>query len=471
MSAHPENPEGTTATDTPPMRATPQAPAPLVVVGAGLAGWTTVREFRKLDTVTPVIVVTADRGDFYAKPSLSNALAQKRTPAQLVTTPAAKMAESLNVSLRAFTTVTGIDTARHELTLQAQDASHTPAQSVTHSLAYGQLVLATGARPIRSPIAGDAADQVLSVNSLDDFAAFHGRLTGALTSEETGEGPCRSAHANSEQVSGKTVLVIGAGLIGCEFANDLLQAGHRVHVVDPSPRPLAALLPEAAGVQLQQALQVLGAHWHFGTTVQAVQAVKGADAEHAGATRSARDATAALTLRVTLADGTQVQADAVLSAIGLRADTGLASAAGLLCERGIVVDRTLQTSAEDVYALGDGAQYASAGARTLPYVMPIMNGAKALAATLIGNKTELVFPLMPVAIKTPALPVVVAAAHPAMQGGWVADATDQPGIWRFVDGQGAQHGFVLTGKSTARRMELSQAMHRPGSDEEHRPLP
>jgi rubredoxin-NAD+ reductase len=235
------------------------------------------------------------------------------------------------------------------------------------------------------------------------------------------------------------VLVIGAGLIGCEFTNDLLQAGHRVHVVDPSPRPLAALLPEVASLHLQQELQNLGAQWHLGTTVQAVEAANAAS------------------VRVTLADGTPIQADAVLSAIGLRADTALASAAGLVCERGIVVDAYLQTSAEHIYALGDGAQYASAGRRTLPYVMPIMNAAKALAATLAGNRTELVFPLMPVAIKTPALPIVVSAAHPALQGRWVAEAEGSPGVWRFVDAQGAQRGFLLTGKSTARRMELSRA--------------
>ncbi len=61
-----------------------QAP-PVVVIGAGLAGWTTVREFRKLDRTTPVTLVTGDSGDFYAKPSLSNAFAQGRLPAQLVT--------------------------------------------------------------------------------------------------------------------------------------------------------------------------------------------------------------------------------------------------------------------------------------------------------------------------------------------------------------------------------------------------
>ena len=72
----------------------------LVIIGAGLAGWTTAREFRKLDTSTPIVLVTSDSGDFYAKPTLSNALAQKRTTEQLVSTPAAKMAETLQVQLR-----------------------------------------------------------------------------------------------------------------------------------------------------------------------------------------------------------------------------------------------------------------------------------------------------------------------------------------------------------------------------------
>lgn len=441
MSAHPAIHIGTSDTADISVHQ-----APLVVIGAGLAGWTTVREFRKLDSLTPVIVVTADSGDFYAKPGLSNALAQKRTPAQLISTPAAKMAETLNVTLLARTKVTSIDTARQEITLQSSATSRT--------LTYSQLVLATGAQPIRSAIAGNAADQVHSVNSLDDFAAFYDRLSGPTTDAPSSVTPqVPNASANS-----KTVLVIGAGLIGCEFANDLLQAGHRVHVVDPSPRPLAALLPPEASMQLQTALQELGAKWHFGTTVQAV------DAQDAPARMSpepqarAMDASVRPVLRITLADGTQVLADAVLSAIGLRADTALASAAGLACERGIVVDSFLQTSTAQIYALGDGAQYASAGNRTLPYVMPIMNAARALAATLHGNRTKLVFPLMPVSIKTPALPIVVSAAHPALSGHWVADTQDPQGTWRFLDSESLQRGFVLTGKSTARRMELSKTM-------------
>jgi hypothetical protein len=131
-----------------------------IVIGAGLAGWTTIREFRKLDPDTPVTLITADSGDFYAKPTLSNAFAQQRGPTQLVTTPAARMAETLKVTLLAHTEVLAIDPAQRRV------------RTGQGEIDYRDLVLATGAHAIRLPLAGDAAEQVLSVNSLDDFAAF-----------------------------------------------------------------------------------------------------------------------------------------------------------------------------------------------------------------------------------------------------------------------------------------------------------
>jgi rubredoxin-NAD+ reductase len=381
---------------------------PVIVVGSGLAGWTTVRELRKLDPQLPITLLSADAGHFYAKPSLSNALAQGRAPQQLVTTQAAAMAQSQNVTLLAETRVLSIDPAGQSL------------RTVQGELPWRALVLATGARPIRAPIGGDAADAVLAVNSLDDFAAFHGRLK-----------------------PGARVLIIGAGLIGCEFANDLALAGHGVSVVDPASRPLAALLPEAAALQLQQALEGLGVRWHFGRTVSRVEHSAGAP------------------LQVTLSDGTQVQADLVLSAIGLRPDTTLASAAGLVCDRGIVVDTLLQTSAGGIHALGDAAQYGpgrwSAGAvsnaRTMPYVMPIMSAARALAATLNGQPTEVRFPVMPVSVKTPACALVLVAPPPGTPGDW---QDVESGVWQFVQPDGRIGGFVLSGKQPpARRAQMT----------------
>jgi rubredoxin-NAD+ reductase len=383
---------------------------PIIIIGAGLAGWTTAREIRKLDARTPLLLVTADGGDFYAKPSLSNAMAQRRSPAQLVSTAAAKMADTLQLTLLAHTPVSAINPADQTI------------RTAQGELAYRQLVLATGAQPIRVPLAGDAAEQVLSVNSLDDFSVFYDRLA------------CEASYEiNSTQAAVKKhIVIMGAGLIGCEFANDLAASGYRVSVVDPSAGPLAALLPAAAGEQLRAALAELGVRWYFGTTVAAVQ--------HASGTAGA--------LSVELASGERLSADVVLSAIGLRANTTLAQAAGLACARGIQVDAHLQTSQPQIYALGDGAQYA--GGRTLPYVMPIMNAAKALAATLTGSPTALVFPVMPVAIKTPAYPMLVAAAAPGTVGEWVAA---EPGVWHLIDPQGLRLGFVLTGAQTARRAE------------------
>lgn len=388
--------------------------SPVIVIGSGVAGWTTVREFRKLDASTPVVLITADSGDFYAKPTLSNAYAQKRGPAQLVTTPAAKMVETLQVTLIDHARVESLEPSARTLSVRQGDA--------VQSLSYRQLVLATGAHPIRIPLQGDAATQVRSINTLDDFAGFHAALGVDATVPGSGEG--------------KTVVIMGAGLIGCEFANDLALAGVQVHVADPAARPLAALLPAEASEQLQVALSGLGVQWHFGTSVAYV------NTDTSGK------------LLTTLADGCTVKADLVLSAIGLRADTALALAAGLACERGVLVNTRLETSAADVYALGDCAQYESAGQRTLPYVMPVMTAARALAATLAGTPTEVVFPLMPVSIKTPALPIVVAAAHPATAGHWEAEGGE--GAWRFVDSSGQQRGFVLAGKSTARRMEMAK---------------
>jgi rubredoxin---NAD+ reductase len=403
---------------------------PLIIIGTGLAGWSTAREFRKLDSTTPVLLITADGGHFYAKPSLSNAFAQKRTPEQLVSTPAARMVETQNVSLLAHTRVQAIDPAT---------------QTITTSkgvFQYSQLVLATGAQPIRVPLAGDAADQVLSVNSLDDFSAFHTQLTGA-------GGLQNSSESSPASDARKHVLIMGAGLIGCEFANDLAASGYQVTVVDPSDGPIAALLPAEAGAQLREALTRLGVTWHFGATVKSVNRTPG------GGLLSS-------TLQVELSNGQVALVDIVLSAIGLRANTVLAQAAGLACERGVVVDTVLQTSAPKIYALGDSAQYASAGSRTLPYVMPIMSAARALAATLAGTRTEVVFPLMPVGIKTPALPIVVAAPAPGTPGEWrsaapaVAGEMAESGIWHFMGLKGQHLGFVLSGKQTARRAEQAK---------------
>ncbi len=374
---------------------------PIVIIGTGLAGYTTARELRKLDKDTPLTLISADDGRFYYKPMLSNAYAQNKTPEQLATQDVAQMQTQLTATILAHTRVNSIDAARHTVICDGK------------VLEYSKLVLALGADPIRAPLAGDAADQVLAVNDLADYVRLRQALEGR-----------------------KNVAIIGAGLIGCEFANDLCGAGFTVHVIDPNPAPLNRLLPEAAGAQLRAALMKAGARWHANSKAVSVN--------------RAHDA-----YLVTLSDGTVLDVDVVLSAIGLKPRVALAQQAGIKIARGIVTDRHLQTSAPDVYALGDCAEVAEL---VLPFVMPIMHAARALAKTLAGTPTPVVYPAMPVVVKTPAYPIVVSPPPADVPGAWRVSESDEGVRALFYDAQQHLHGFAFTGKATSEKLALTQQL-------------
>jgi rubredoxin-NAD+ reductase len=372
---------------------------PVVIIGSGLAGYNVARELRKLDREIPLVLITADGGQFYSKPLLSNALASNKTPAAIPLNTAEQMAAQLGATIRTHTRVTAIETAARQMRIGAE------------TLSYSKLVLALGADQVRLPLAGTAADAVMTVNSLDDYTRFRAALEGK-----------------------RRIAIIGAGLIGCEFANDLAAAGYSVESVDIAEQPLPRLLPAAGGALLQEKLATLGVTWHLGTSVKSVD----------------RDGRA---LQVTLANGRMMGADLVLSAIGLKPKLDLAQAAGLNIRRGIVVDRYLATSAEDVYALGDCAEVEGL---VLPFVMPIMHAARALAATLAGRRTAVTYPAMPVLVKTPACPTVVAPPSNGAIGEWLIERSSDSIKSLFIDSAGKLLGFALNGTATAERAKLAR---------------
>ncbi|MEN9452772.1 MAG: hypothetical protein RLZZ369_1831 [Pseudomonadota bacterium] len=380
---------------------------PVVIIGSGLAGYNVAREVRKADAQVPLLVISRDHAGFYSKPMLSNALAGKKTAATLVMKTADKMAAELNTQVLAQTSVEQIDTATRTLRLSNGD-----------TVVYRDLVLALGADPIRLPLEGNAADTVLSVNDLDDFAKFAEALDTA---------------ANGQPV--QRVAILGGGLIGCEFANDLLARGISPTVLDLADRALGRLLPPQSSALLQSKLEANGAAFRFGVAAKSVD-----------------KATSGQGLVVTLSDGSQLETDLVLSAIGLKPRTSLAAQAGLTINRGVVVDQTLQTSAPHVYAVGDMAEVAGLN---LPFVMPIMQQARALAATLAGTTTQVSYPAMPVVVKTPACPTVVCPPAMGTQGQWVVEPVEEGLVSKFVSETGALLGFALQGKATAQRQALA----------------
>ena len=137
---------------------------PIVIVGAGIAGYGLARELRRREAQIDITLIAADRADFYAKPMLSNALARGQTPETLVASTRADMARQLGLTIVPHTCVERIDPDSRTL-LSSSGLYH-----------YRSLVLAIGAEPIRLHFWGDASDEVLSVNHLDDYRRFRERL-------------------------------------------------------------------------------------------------------------------------------------------------------------------------------------------------------------------------------------------------------------------------------------------------------
>jgi len=377
---------------------------PVIIIGTGLAGYSAAREFRKLDRDVPLLMLTADDGAYYTKPQLSNALAHQKSPEALVNSGAAEMAGQLNARILPHLRVDAIDPAARLVRANGQEFH------------YSSLVLALGADPIRLPLAGNAADDVLSVNDLAGYARFRART-----------------------VSARRVLILGAGLVGCEFANDLCGAGYEVDVADVSDQPLGRHLPPRAAAYLRQALEAAGVRWHFKSAVEAVERQDG----H---------------LRVRLATGATIEADIVLSAVGLKPRTALAGNAGLRTARGIVTDRSLQASAPGIYALGDCAEV---GGLVLPFVAPILQAARALARSLAGTATPVNYPAMPVAVKTPACPVVTCPPRPGVTGTWTEETIEEGVRALFHDQHGILHGFALAGSAASPKERLALAKDLP----------
>lgn len=383
---------------------------PIIIVGSGMAGYTLAREFRKLNKEQSLIMITTDDASNYAKPTLSNALVGNKAPDQIALGDAEKMRTQLDMTILTETWVKAINAEQHQIEIETSDQIST--------LDYEKLVLAVGANPIRLAISGDGADDIFVVNNLNDYKAFRNHL---------------------DQRAEKRVLILGAGLIGCEFANDLKNTDHEVTVVDLAPRPLGRLLPEHTATAFQENLEQAGIQFALATTVDKVVKIKqqGADIDY----------------EVTLSNGQRFVVDVVLSAIGLQPNINLAKSSKIHTSRGIIANSLMETNQPDIYAVGDCAEVQGT---LLPYVMPIMQQARALAKTLNGESTHVHYPAMPVAVKTPAAPLTVLPAPTDVEVNWETEEFDDGMLAKAIDQEGTLRGFVLLG-ATAGKQRLSLA--------------
>ncbi len=326
---------------TPVERAAPRSTAALsgrgrgqagiVIVGAGRAGWQMAEALRERDAALPITMVTACAGDVYDKPMLSVAFAKGLAPSALARESGAAAAARLNLRLLPHT---------HALHVTLTASALRTTRGV---LRYAQLVLAHGAAP--RELARLPAEFCWRINHLEAYRLFRKRLDA-----EASAVPQR-------------VAIAGAGLVGCELANDLALAGHAVTLLEAAGRPLAALVDAAASRELLAAWASLPISFEGGVRIERVSAC--------GTVR-----------HIDLADGRRIEAEHLVAATGLATPSRLAASAGLAWKEGIAVEPgTLRTTVANIHALGDCI---SIGGRPQRYIEPIARQARRIAATIVG---------------------------------------------------------------------------------------
>ena len=373
--------------------------APLIVIGSGLAGYTLVKEFRKYNQDRRIIMISQDDGREYSKPMLSTGFSKGKDADSLAMNGADVMSKSLKIEIRTFQQVSAIDTKHKKVVIEEDE------------IEYSDLVLALGSEPIQLPIEGN--EHLMHVNDLMDYYEFH-----------------KSVQDN------KNIVILGAGLVGCEYAHDLSLAGFNVTLVAPEAQPLSRLVPKECGETLIPALQALGVRMFMGRSAMKITKVDDR-------------------FEVSLDDNSTISADVLLSAVGLKARTALAKTAGLTVGKAVEVDRQLKTSENHIYALGDCAEVSGLH---LLYVQPLINCARSLAKTLAGQNNLIQYPVMPVMVKTPSMPVVTCPPSDLSRGQWSIEGRTPHLQAVFRDSDDNLLGYALTGDCVAEKRKFSQEL-------------
>lgn len=373
----------------------------IVIIGSGFAARQLVKNLRKQHGEVPIRLIAADSCDEYNKPELSHVISQNQPATALTRQTSGSFAEQYQLMLHPNTRITAIDTQQKTL------------HSAEQRWQYDKLVLAVGASAIVPPVPGH--QHMLTLNSQQEYSGCETTLQRA-----------------------QRVLILGGGLIGCELAMDLCRAGKQVTVVDKACSLLSALMPVEASSRLQHRLQQMGVELVFNQQLAAL--VPQGDG-----------------LLVTLGNDRQQQVDAVISSIGLRPNVALAQQANLQVNLGIQVDQRLQTSAADVYALGDCAEI---DGKLLPFLQPIQFSAMTLAKNLLGADEGLKLPAMLVKVKTPDLPMHLAGETQRTDLQWSITTEPQGMIAKGFDRQQQLRAFIVSEDHMKQAFSLLKALNR-----------
>lgn len=333
-----------------------------LIIGSGIAGITFAEEFKKHQPDAEITVLTHETHGYYSRPMLSHGFSRDDVEIKIILKSFDAL-RALGMEILAPAEALAVDPTAKTVLCRRDGEEFT--------LGYDKLVLALGSDALIPPPFRAEPELFRVVNSLDDLVGMRRHRAEILARSET-----------------PRWAVVGGGLIGCEAGSDLAKAGDAVTLFHALPRLMERQLVEEDSATLLEVLTGMGIAVRLDAAVQGF----------------ARDGDR---YAVKLASGAEGGFHGVIVACGFKPRTGLAQAAGLPVNRGILVDGFLRTQDPNIHALGDAVECADG--RIYAYVMPIRQQALWLAQFLTGKTQE---PWQPPVFKPRAKVHGFTAAHP-----------------------------------------------------------
>lgn len=273
------------------------------IIGGGAAGLNAAKAIRERDKTGSIYMLSNEAYPAYNRPMLTKSLVAGLDAEQIAVQEASWYEEN-NVCLLLGKNVVSIDTEKKEI--------HTDDGA---KFKYTKLIYALGSECFIPPIQGADQPEVIAIRRLSDTQ----KVTELLPQT-------------------KEAVVIGGGVLGLEAAWELKKARCKVTVLELAPRLMGRQLDEGAGEMIKAVSEAQGITIHTGVQIEAIEG----DGHVTG---------------VRLGDGRVFPAQLVIVSCGVRANVAVAKAAGIETDRAVVVNSRMETSAADVYACGDCAQY------------------------------------------------------------------------------------------------------------------
>ncbi len=275
-------------------------PSSIVIVGGGAAGLAAADMLRRKGYAGPLTMISADSAPPSDRPNLSKDFLAGTAPEDWIPLRPPQWYKEHEIELILNTRATELDTRAR--TLRTDKGNQ---------YKYGALLLATGADPVNIPVEGAEPSQLFFLRSFADSKAIIAKAS-----------------------PGRRAVVVGASFIGLEVAASLRTRGLEVHVVAPEQVPMEKILGAELGRFIRSLHDSHGVVFHLGATVKRVNGKQ-----------------------VMLSSGAVVEADFLVVGVGVRPSIALAEQAGLIMDRGILVNQYLETSAAGVFAAGDAARW------------------------------------------------------------------------------------------------------------------